>query len=507
MHFKVAAEDKTNHRYSGVLVHPTSFPSPYGIGDMGRGAHEFIDFLAMAGQHLWQVLPLGPSGNGNSPYQSYSVFAGQTLLISPELLIEKKLLTEADVHPIPEFNADRVDYDKVTTYKTSLFKKAYEHFRHTADKNLLEEYDSFQSNNQYWLDDYCLYMAGKDYHNGLPWYEWEDSLLDPTPKERASWMKLLASEIDYYRFIQFAFFSQWYELKDYANKKGIAIIGDIPIFTAPDSADVWANKELFKLDSKGYPLEVAGVPPDYFSATGQLWGNPLYDWDAMKDDGYRWWIERVRNQLDQVDYIRIDHFRGFDEYYAIPYGDETAENGEWMPGPGMDLFRTMKETLGNLPIIAEDLGFLTDTVRQLLKDSGYPGMKVLEFAFVAGEDSDYLPHNYDKNCVVYTGTHDNDTLQGWYQTLSEEDKEMTKEYLNNPYTPDEEVHWDFISLAMRSVADTCIIPVQDYLGLGNKARINMPSTLGGNWMWRMKKGAFTDELIKKIRKTTEVCAR
>ena len=329
MHFKVAAEDKTNHRYSGVLVHPTSFPSPYGIGDMGRGAHEFIDFLAMAGQHLWQVLPLGPSGNGNSPYQSYSVFAGQTLLISPELLIEKKLLTEADVHPIPEFNADRVDYDKVTTYKTSLFKKAYEHFRHTADKNLLEEYDSFQSNNQYWLDDYCLYMAGKDYHNGLPWYEWEDSLLDPTPKERASWMKLLASEIDYYRFIQFAFFSQWYELKDYANKKGIAIIGDIPIFTAPDSADVWANKELFKLDSKGHPLEVAGVPPDYFSATGQLWGNPLYDWDAMKDDGYRWWIERVRNQLDQVDYIRIDHVRGFEAYWAVPAGEETAMNGKW----------------------------------------------------------------------------------------------------------------------------------------------------------------------------------
>ena len=363
MHFKVAAEDKTNHRYSGVLVHPTSFPSPYGIGDMGRGAHEFIDFLAMAGQHLWQVLPLGPSGNGNSPYQSYSVFAGQTLLISPELLIEKKLLTEADVHPIPEFNADRVDYDKVTTYKTSLFKKAYEHFRHTADKNLLEEYDSFQSNNQYWLDDYCLYMAGKDYHNGLPWYEWEDSLLDPTPKERASWMKLLASEIDYYRFIQFAFFSQWYELKDYANKKGIAIIGDIPIFTAPDSADVWANKELFKLDSKGYPLEVAGVPPDYFSATGQLWGNPLYDWDAMKDDGYRWWIERVRNQLDQVDYIRIDHFRGFEAYWAVPAGEKTAMNGKWKKGPGEALFEAIQKALGEeLPIFAEDLGIITPEV-------------------------------------------------------------------------------------------------------------------------------------------------
>ena len=380
MHFKVAAEDKTNHRYSGVLVHPTSFPSPYGIGDMGRGAHEFIDFLTMAGQHLWQVLPLGPSGNGNSPYQSYSVFAGQTLLISPDLLIEKKLLTEADVHPIPEFNADRVDYDKVTTYKTSLFKKAYEHFRHTADKNLLEEYDSFQSNNQYWLDDYCLYMAGKDYHNGLPWYEWEDSLLDPTPKERASWMKLLASEIDYYRFIQFAFFSQWYELKDYANKKGIAIIGDIPIFTAPDSADVWANKELFKLDSKGHPLEVAGVPPDYFSATGQLWGNPLYDWDAMKDDGYRWWIERVRNQLDQVDYIRIDHFRGFEAYWAVPAGEETAMNGKWKKGPGEALFEAIQKALGEeLPIFAEDLGIITPEVEKLRDTLGFPGMKILQF--------------------------------------------------------------------------------------------------------------------------------
>ena len=393
MHFKVAAEDKTNHRYSGVLVHPTSFPSPYGIGDMGRGAHEFIDFLAMAGQHLWQVLPLGPSGNGNSPYQSYSVFAGQTLLISPELLIEKKLLTEADVHPIPEFNADRVDYDKVTTYKTSLFKKAYEHFRHTADKNLLEEYDSFQSNNQYWLDDYCLYMAGKDYHNGLPWYEWEDSLLDPTPKERASWMKLLASEIDYYRFIQFAFFSQWYELKDYANKKGIAIIGDIPIFTAPDSADVWANKELFKLDSKGHPLEVAGVPPDYFSATGQLWGNPLYDWDAMKDDGYRWWIERVRNQLDQIDYIRIDHFRGFEAYWAVPAGEETAMNGKWKKGPGEALFEAIQKALGEeLPIFAEDLGIITPEVEKLRDTLGFPGMKILQFGFDGTGESTFLPN-------------------------------------------------------------------------------------------------------------------
>ena len=506
MHFKVAAEDKTNHRYSGVLVHPTSFPSPYGIGDMGRGAHEFIDFLAMAGQHLWQVLPLGPSGNGNSPYQSYSVFAGQTLLISPELLIEKKLLTEADVHPIPEFNADRVDYDKVTTYKTSLFKKAYEHFRHTADKNLLEEYDSFQSNNQYWLDDYCLYMAGKDYHNGLPWYEWEDSLLDPTPKERASWMKLLASEIDYYRFIQFAFFSQWYELKDYANKKGIAIIGDIPIFTAPDSADVWANKELFKLDSKGHPLEVAGVPPDYFSATGQLWGNPLYDWDAMKDDGYRWWIERVRNQLDQVDYIRIDHFRGFEAYWAVPAGEETAMNGKWKKGPGEALFEAIQKALGEvLPIFAEDLGIITPEVEKLRDTLGFPGMKILQFGFDGTGESTFLPHQLStRNCICYTGTHDNDTTCGWYEHTSEQNKDKVRRYMN---TDASSVSWDFIRTCLGTIAKYAIFPVQDLLKLGSEHRMNTPGTATGNWEFRYRSGLLDEGMAKGLKQMTELFGR
>lgn len=506
MHFKVAAEDKTNHRYSGVLVHPTSFPSPYGIGDMGRGAHEFIDFLAMAGQHLWQVLPLGPSGNGNSPYQSYSVFAGQTLLISPELLIEKKLLTEADVHPIPEFNANRVDYDKVTTYKTSLFKKAYEHFRHTADKNLLEEYDSFQSNNQYWLDDYCLYMAGKDYHNGLPWYEWEDSLLDPTPKERASWMKLLASEIDYYRFIQFAFFSQWYELKDYANKKGIAIIGDIPIFTAPDSADVWANKELFKLDSKGHPLEVAGVPPDYFSATGQLWGNPLYDWDAMKDDGYRWWIERVRNQLDQVDYIRIDHFRGFEAYWAVPAGEETAMNGKWKKGPGEALFEAIQKALGEeLPIFAEDLGIITPEVEKLRDTLGFPGMKILQFGFDGTGESTFLPHQLStRNCICYTGTHDNDTTCGWYEHTSEQNKDKVRRYMN---TDASSVSWDFIRTCLGTIAKYAIFPVQDLLKLGSEHRMNTPGTATGNWEFRYRSGLLDEGMAKGLKQMTELFGR
>ena len=501
MHFKVAAEDKTNHRYSGVLVHPTSFPSPYGIGDMGRGAHEFIDFLAMAGQHLWQVLPLGPSGNGNSPYQSYSVFAGQTLLISPELLIEKKLLTEADVHPIPEFNADRVDYDKVTTYKTSLFKKAYEHFRHTADKNLLEEYDSFQSNNQYWLDDYCLYMAGKDYHNGLPWYEWEDSLLDPTPKERASWMKLLASEIDYYRFIQFAFFSQWYELKDYANKKGIAIIGDIPIFTAPDSADVWANKELFKLDSKGYPLEVAGVPPDYFSATGQLWGNPLYDYEAMKHDGFGWWIRRIDGAARLYDVVRIDHFRGFAAYWAVPHGETTARNGHWMPGPGMDLVGVLTGWFPNLSFIAEDLGTPAPEVTALLSVSGLPGMRVLEFAFDNPQgQSPYLPHRCIENCVYYTGTHDNAPLSPWRSEVEPEALTFAAQYLG--LNPQEGFCAGMLRGGMMTSAKLFVSQLQDWLEAEDVGRINTPGTAQGNWQFRLSPGVLSDELAAHIRAVT-----
>ena len=507
MHFKIAAEDKTNHRYSGVLAHPTSFPSPYGVGDMGKEAYNFIDFLHMAGQHLWQVLPLGPCGNGNSPYQSFSVFAGQPLLISPDLLIEKKLLTREDLEPIPEFNPDKVEYTKVTEYKTGLFRKAYQNFRHTSDKDLLEEYDSFQKNNEFWLEDYCLYMAGKDYHENLPWYEWEDSLLDPTPAERTAWLKLLETEVDYYCFVQFCFFSQWYALKDYANEKGIAIIGDIPIFTSPDSADVWANKSMFCLDTKGHPLEVAGVPPDYFAAEGQLWGNPLYDWKAHKKDSYRWWIERVRHQLDQVDYVRIDHFRGFDEYYSIPFGDQTAERGHWEKGPGMDLFNTVKEKLGDVDVIAEDLGYLTESVIEMVKESGYPGMKVLQFAFDSREESDYLPHNYERNCVVYTGTHDNDTILGWYYVMSEEDREFSKEYMGNAKSTDEELPWDFIRMSMESVANLAVTPMQEFLGLGTEARINYPSTLGNNWKWRLLPGQFTPELAKRIYRLTQITAR
>ena len=491
-------------RKCGVLLPVSSLPSKYGIGCFDKKAYEFVDALKEAGQSYWQILPLGPTSYGDSPYQSFSTFAGNPYFISLEELIKEGVLTKKECESM-DFGTDEtsVDYAKLYEGRMILLRKAYERSNVYMDS----EFRRFQEEEAWWLKDYALFMAVKKRFGGIPWSEWAEDIRLRWQNALDYYREEMYFEIEFQEYMQFKFRQQWMKLKSYANENGIRIIGDIPIYVAMDSADTWANPWLFKLDEKNCPIQVAGCPPDGFSATGQLWGNPLYNWEVHRNSGYEWWVKRIANCFRLYDVVRIDHFRGFDEYYAIPYGDETAENGEWMPGPGMDLFRTMKETLGDLPIIAEDLGFLTDTVRQLLKDSGYPGMKVLEFAFVAGEDSDYLPHNYDKNCVVYTGTHDNDTLQGWYQTLSEEDKEMTKEYLNNPYTPDEEVHWDFISLAMRSVADTCIIPVQDYLGLGNKARINMPSTLGSNWMWRMKKGAFTDELIKKIRKTTEVCAR
>ena len=498
---------KENVRKQGILLPVSSIPSAYGIGTFGRESDRFVGFLEKTGNRLCQILPLGPTGYGDSPYQSFSTFAGNPYYIDLELLIEEGLLTKeiCDGYDFGD-NEHYVDYEKIYLSRFKVLKIAFENAK---KQGLMDapEYQKFITDNAYWLNDYALYMAVKNAFGGVCFMEWDEDIRLRKAAALRKYRKKLSDEIAFYCFQQYLFAKQWKELKTYANKQGIRIIGDIPIYVAFDGADSWSHPELFQFDADNMPVAVAGCPPDGFSATGQLWGNPLYDWEYHKETRYRWWMDRMAYSFHLYDVVRVDHFRGFDEYYAIPYGDETAENGEWMPGPGMDLFLKMKETLGDLPIIAEDLGFLTDTVRQLLKDSGYPGMKVLEFAFVAGEDSDYLPHNYDKNCVVYTGTHDNDTLQGWYQTLSEEDKEMTKEYLNNPYTPDEEVHWDFISLAMRSVADTCIIPVQDYLGLGNKARINMPSTLGGNWMWRMKKGAFTDELIKKIRKTTEVCAR
>jgi len=387
MHFKTSADSHVNHRYSGILLHPTSFPSPYGIGDFGKGAYEFVDFLEAAGQHLWQILPLVPiTSFGNSPYQGFSVFAGEPLLISPELLQEKRLLAREDLQDIPDFDPVKIDYDLVREYKYGLYKKAFAAFLHTADKNLLEEYESFCEANAFWLNDYCLFMAARDYHEGSAWTEWPDDLRNPTKESRALWSRKLEDSISYHRFLQYLFHMQWYALKQYANDKGIAIIGDIPIFVSPDSADVWANRELFKMTEEGTLSAVAGVPPDYFSSTGQLWGNPLYDWEVHKADGYQWWISRIRNQIDQVDYLRIDHFRGLEAYWSVPVGETTAINGTWVKGPGEDLFRAIQAELGeDLPIFAEDLGLITPEVEHLRDTFGFPGMRILPYEYVRYE--------------------------------------------------------------------------------------------------------------------------
>ena len=391
----------------------------------------------------------------------------------------------------------------LTGARYALLHKAYARFV----KNMPEDFSSFCEAEKDWLEDYTLFMALKDANDGKAWGQWDEKLRVRDAAALDEARKKYAEDIEFYKMLQYLFFKQWRELKAYANENGIEIIGDVPIYVAGDSADVWANPKQFYLDEDLNPIEVAGCPPDGFSADGQLWGNPLFRWDEMKKDNYAWWTKRIKAMSELYDIIRIDHFRGFDSYYAIPAKDKTAKNGKWKQGPGMDLFNQLEKKLGKLPIIVEDLGFLTDSVKQLLKDSGYPGMKVLQFAFDSREDSDYLPHNYHPNCVVYTGTHDNDTLQGWYQALKEEDKEMALEYIGNRFTPKADIHWDYIRLAMRSVADTCIIPVQDYLGLGCEARINTPSTLGGNWIWRSDEDSFTDNLAAKIKKITQLCAR
>jgi 4-alpha-glucanotransferase len=505
MHFKIAPEDTSNHRYSGVLAHPTSFPSPYGIGDMGQGAYDFVDFLAAAGQHLWQVLPLGPTTVGDSPYQSFCVFAGQPLLISPDLLKKEHLLDDKDLADIPAFDPDHVDYEKVLAYKTGLFKIAYANFKATTDQELLAEYDTFCETNQYWLSDYCLFMAGKNYHGGLPWYEWEDTLKNPSEKERARWMELLKEDYCYYQFVQFIFFHQWCALKEYTNEKGIAIIGDIPIFPCWDSADVWAHKKMFRLDSKGYPLEVAGVPPDYFSATGQLWGNPLYAWKAHANDGYHWWIERIRTQLEQVDYVRVDHFRGFEAYWAVPFGEETALNGKWKKGPGEALFLAIRDALGELPIFAEDLGIITPEVEALRDQFQFPGMKVLQFGFDGDGESAFLPHQLNtRNCICYTGTHDNDTSLGWYTNTSEKNRDKVRRYMN---TDASSISWDFIRICLGSIATYAIFPVQDLLNQGSESRMNVPGVPRGNWAYRFRAGLLNEGMAAGLRQMTQLFGR
>ena len=493
-------------RSSGILFHPTSLPGKYGIGTLGKEAYAFIDFLKKSKQKLWQIFPLGPTGYGDSPYQSFSSFAGNPYLIDFDLLIEAHLLSEEDLRDI--FfgdNEEYIDYGAIYNQKYPLLRKAYDNFKSSDNSEMKGSLENFKRENSSWLNDYSLYISLKNHFNGLPWNEWPQDIKNRENAAMEHYKNELADDIEYHNFIQFLFFKQWNDVKRYANENGIKIIGDIPIFVAADSSDAWANPEIFLFDEERKPVKVAGVPPDYFSATGQLWGNPLYNWEKLKETNYSWWVERVRANLSTCDIIRIDHFRGFEAYWAVPYGDETAVNGQWEPGPGIDLFNAIKSQLGELPIIAEDLGLMTQGVIDLREATGFPGMKILGFAFDSGEENDYLPHTYTKNCVVYTGTHDNDTLIGWFQKAKEEDRQFARDYLNS--RSDDEIHWDAIRGAWSSVASMAISPVQDFLGLGSEARINTPGVAAGNWQWRLRHGVLTDELAERIAKLTRVYSR
>ena len=494
-------------RASGILMPISSLPSRYGIGCFSKSAYEFVDQLKKAGQRYWQILPLGPTSYGDSPYQSFSTFAGNPYFISLETLIEEGVLTEEECEEVECGGSEsEVDYGRMYEVRFQLLRRAYERSSVYEEK----EFADFCWMNGWWLEDYALFMAVKGRFEGRSWNEWADDIRLRLPNALDYYRKEQYYEIEFYKYIQYKFSQQWMKLKRYANDNGISIIGDIPIYVAFDSADTWANPELFQLDENNVPTAVAGCPPDAFSATGQLWGNPLYRWDYHAQTGYGWWVKRISNCFNLYDVVRIDHFRGFDEYYSIPYGDETAENGHWEKGPGMDLFRTIESHLGQKQIIAEDLGFMTDSVRQLVKDSGYPNMKVLEFAFDcrdSGNASDYLPHNYSTNCVVYTGTHDNETLVSWYKNIKPEERRMVRDYLHNYKIADKWIYKDIIALAMRSVAQLCIIPMQDFLGFDNKARMNKPSTLGENWKWRLKEGEFTEELMEEILAMTRLYGR
>lgn len=492
-------------RRMGILMPVSSIPSKYGIGTFGKASYEFVDFLQEAGQKLWQILPLGPTGYGDSPYQSFSTFAGNPYFIDLELLIEQELLTEEECEAC-EFvgHPHYVDYERIYNGRFRLLRMAFARGRKLGLEESIE-YRSFVQENSFWLEDYCLFMAVKNHFLGKYYGAWEDDIRLRRPEAMEKYRKLLAGDVAFYTFLQYLFATQWSALKKYANEKGVKIIGDIPIYVAQDSADAWSHPELFQFDEEGQPVGVAGCPPDAFSATGQLWGNPLYAWEYHRTTGYDWWMKRIKHCYELYDIVRIDHFRGFDEYWFVPYGDETACNGHWEKGPGMELFTTLKEQLGDKEVIAEDLGFLTDSVIEMVKSTGYPGMKILQFAFNDWQDNDYLPHNYSRNCVVYTGTHDNETTLGWLDNLSEEDLKFVKAYVGQESNID--TLWGLVRAALSSVADTAIIPMQDYLELGNEARINFPSTFGANWKWRMDAQALTPELAEKIYKLTKIYGR
>lgn len=493
-------------RSSGILLHPTSFPSRFGIGDLGLEAYRFIDFLRETYQQYWQVLPLGPTGYGNSPYASYSAMAGNPLLISPEKLRDQGMLSDEDFANLPEFPTEKVDYEWVVQTKLPLLKKASENFQANATPLQQQQFAGFCDSKAYWLDDFALFMALKGANQGTSWHTWDKVIAKRQPEAIEQIRRQLNAEIFYHKFIQFEFFRQWSEIKTYANMSGVQIIGDIPIYVAHDSADVWANPDIFCLDEQtGEAALMAGVPPDYFSATGQLWGNPVYNWEELQKQDFRWWLGRFEAILDYVDVIRIDHFRGFEAYWAVKKGEETAINGEWIKAPGERLFEAIKEKLGKLPIMAEDLGEITTEVEALRDNFEFPGMKILQFAFSADAGNPFLPFNFERNFIVYTGTHDNDTTLGWFNQATDYEKQNLMLYLG--CISSDGVAWDLIRLALSSVANQAIIPLQDILSLDTHARMNFPSIAEGNWEWRYHNQALTHEVRDRLKVLTQLCGR
>jgi 4-alpha-glucanotransferase len=490
-------------RAAGILLHPTSLPGRFGIGDLGPAAHKFIDQLAAAGQRYWQILPLGPTGYGDSPYASLSAFAGNTLLISPEKLVEDGLVEKAALDNV-EAISDRVHYGRITKWKSELLAEAYKRFVETHDDDLTREFKTFCGEEREWLDDYALFRALRQTQNGRPWYEWPLKFKLRDQRTISIAREQLAPLIDERRFYQFLFFREWRSLKQYANDKGILIIGDIPIFVALDSADVWCRRDQFKLNEDGSPKVVAGVPPDFFSKTGQLWGNPIYDWQAMQRDRFAWWTERFRHALCLTDIVRVDHFRGFVAAWEVPGMDKTAEHGEWVNVPGRELFAAVKRGLGELRVIAEDLGVMTGEVDELRDSNGFPGMRILQYAFSGDGKNRDLPHNYVQNTVAYTGTHDNDTTVGWWRSLGENEREYCLKYLGSD---DAEIEWKMIRLIYSSVADIAVIPMQDVLGLDSDSRMNTPATNIGNWSWRMAEDGFDDAAIDRLNDLAQIFGR
>lgn len=493
-------------RASGILLHPTSLPSPYGMGDIGSAAYQFVDFLETTGQQLWQMLPLGPTGHGNSPYMSYSAMAGNHLLISLDHLRDRGLLEQGDLDSLPPFPTEAVDFEVVIPAKMALLEKAAIAFHSANGGSDREAYDTFCQERDFWLDDYAFFMALKQAHQGAGWPHWDQAIARRQPEAMAQWRQKLIPQINIHKYLQFEFCRQWSNLKAYANERHIQIVGDMPIYVAHDSVDVWAFPHNFMVDPETLtPAEMAGVPPDYFSETGQLWGNPTYNWEAVQERGFRWWLQRLKALLDYVDLIRIDHFRGFQAYWAVPAGETTAMNGEWVEAPGEAFFKTVKEELGSLPILAEDLGVITPEVEALRDQFDFPGMKILQFAFGSDHMNPYLPFNYTRNCLVYTGTHDNDTTVGWFSKASDYERGRIYRYVGD--LGSDGIHWAMIRLALASIANQAIVPLQDLFGLDSSSRMNSPGKADGNWGWRYHSDWINEDIRDRLRELTRLTAR